>query len=360
MEVEDEMILEDDVDILDIIEFGFPRRLYIRPNYIEEMDDLSFYRRFRLTKPTTISLLEIIEVQLEFDNDCNNSVSPINQLLTVLLFYASSAHQLNIGDLMHMDQSTVSRIVKKVSQVLASLHNQFIKMPASPEELLSDQNNFYRVARFPRVIGCIDGTHIKIRSPGGEDGEVYRNRKSYFSINVQLVCDSELIIRNIVARWPGSAHDSTIFNNSRLRTRFEAGEFGNGFILGDSGYALKSYLLTPFANPRTQAEQRYNESHIRTRNCIERTNGVLKRRFPALCYGLRCKVDTVLTVIVATAVLHNIALTMHEDIPPPPVDMNPEELDYLIQQGQIPAINVQQNINYDVRNDLVLNYFANL
>ncbi|KAK4872749.1 hypothetical protein RN001_014778 [Aquatica leii] len=169
MEVEDEMILEDDLDVLDIIEFGFPRHLYIRPNYIEEMDDLSFYRRFRLTKPTTISLLEMIEVQLEFDNDCNNSVSPINQLLTALLFYASSAHQLNIGDLMHMDQSTVSRIVKKVSEVLASLHNQFIKMPTSPEELLSDQNNFYRVARFPRIIGCIDGTHIKIRSPGESD-----------------------------------------------------------------------------------------------------------------------------------------------------------------------------------------------
>ncbi|KAG5880719.1 hypothetical protein JTB14_025562 [Gonioctena quinquepunctata] len=154
------------------------------------MDDLSFFRRFRLTKPATISLLELIENNLEYENDLNNSVSPINQLLTALLFYASSAHQINIGDIMHIDQSTVSRIIKKVSEAIASLRNQFITMPATPGQRLLCQNKFYQLVRFPRVIGCVDCTHIKIRSPGGEDGEVYRNRKSYFSINVQLVCDN--------------------------------------------------------------------------------------------------------------------------------------------------------------------------
>lgn len=51
-------------------------------------------------------------------------------------------------------------------------------------------------------------------------------------MNVQLVCDSDMKIINIVARCPGSAHDTTIFNNSRLRARFEAGEFENAILLG--------------------------------------------------------------------------------------------------------------------------------
>lgn len=67
---------------------------------------------------------------------------------------------------------------------------------------------------------------------GGQDAEVFRNRKSYFSINTQIVCDSELMINNIVARWPGSTHDATVFLNSRLRNRFEAGEFQNAIVLG--------------------------------------------------------------------------------------------------------------------------------
>lgn len=38
-------------------------------------------------------------------------------------------------------------------------------------------------------------------------------------MNVQGVCDAELMFQNVVARWPGSAHDATIFNSSELRGR---------------------------------------------------------------------------------------------------------------------------------------------
>lgn len=91
---------------------------------------------------------------------------------------------------------------------------------------------------------------------------------------------------DIVARWPGSSHDSHIFRNSRLHARLESGEFQNMAILGDSGYALKSYMLTPIPNPRRHAEVLYNESQIRSRNIIERCFGVWKRRFPVLSLGL--------------------------------------------------------------------------
>lgn len=67
MEIQDEIMLEDDNDILDIIDFGFPRRIFRRPNYFEEMDVMTFYRRYKLTKPTTLYML--IEDALEFQND---------------------------------------------------------------------------------------------------------------------------------------------------------------------------------------------------------------------------------------------------------------------------------------------------
>lgn len=67
---------------------------------------------------------------------------------------------------------------------------------------------------------------------GGDDAEVFRNRKSYFSINAQVVGGANLKIFDVVARWPGSAHDSTIWNNSLLRTRFDRGEFQNVTLLG--------------------------------------------------------------------------------------------------------------------------------
>lgn len=69
MDLEDEVFLDDDQEILDLIDFGFPRRIYNRPNFFEDMDNLTFIRRFRLTKQTTLHVLELIEEQLEFNND---------------------------------------------------------------------------------------------------------------------------------------------------------------------------------------------------------------------------------------------------------------------------------------------------
>jgi len=60
-----------------------------------------------------------------------------------------------------------------------------------------------------------------------------------------------------VNSWPGSVHDSTIFDNSLLRAQFENHEFGDALLLGDGGYACRNYLMTPLANPITEAEKRY-------------------------------------------------------------------------------------------------------
>lgn len=67
---------------------------------------------------------------------------------------------------------------------------------------------------------------------GGDDPEIFRNRKGYFSINSQFVCDASLKILNVVARWPGSAHDSTIFNSSNIRQVFENNRFRSCVLLG--------------------------------------------------------------------------------------------------------------------------------
>ena len=155
-------------------------------------------------------------------------------------------------------------------------------------------NEFYSIAGFPAVLGAIDCTHIAIQSPGAHNAELFRNRKGYFSLNVQAVVNSSLVFENVVSRWHGSVHDATIFNHCRLHARFESGEIENGYLLGDAGYGCRPYLLTPLAAPGTRSEQNYNYAQIRTRNPVERAFGVLKRRFPCLRMGLRVKVKQTL------------------------------------------------------------------
>lgn len=42
-----------------------------------------------------------------------------------------------------------------------------------------------------------------------------------------------------------------------MRAKFENGEFGNSFLLGDGCYPCCNYLMTPLLNPNSEAEKRY-------------------------------------------------------------------------------------------------------
>lgn len=289
-----------------------------------------------------------------FRNDC---LSPRNQLLLALRYYANGSFLVVAGDFAGVSKSTASKTVRRVSQALANLRPNYIKMPQTPEDITQTKQKFFELARFPRCIGAIDCSHIKIVSPGGENAEIFRNRKQFFSLNVQTVFDADLKINNIVCRWPGSTHDSYIFRNSELCAQFEANQFGNSLLLGDKGYPVKPYLITPLNATRTPAEELFNESLIRTRNVVERSYGVWKRRFPSLAMGLRVNLDTAQAIIVATAVLHNIAVSNNEAVPP----INEEE-ENAINLVNIQADNIQlpQNVLNNVTRNEIINYFGNL
>lgn len=247
-------------------------------------------------------------------------MEPEQQLLVALRFFASGSMQLVVGDAINMSQPTVSRIIPRVCDAIIANLRENVKMPGTAEECRLTSSKFNQIANLPFVIGAIDCTHVKIQSPGGNNGELFRNRKGHFSINVQTISDPNLRIMDVVARWPGSTHDQTIFINSSIHQRFERGDFGRYFLIGDSGYGNTRFLATPFTaanvNMRMdRAAQNYNRSIISTRNVVERQYGLWKRRFPALAYGLRLKTVNCQKVIVACAVLHNLAIDSREPGP---------------------------------------------
>ena len=104
-----------------------------------------------------------------------------------------------------------------------------------------------------------DGTHVQIIAPC-ENEDIFLNRPHYHSLNVQVIVNyaSQLII--IVAKWPGSVHESTVLTESSVKTYFEKPNNDNakGLLLGDSGYTCKPWILTPYRNPVIPQQQRFN------------------------------------------------------------------------------------------------------
>ncbi|KAH9636125.1 hypothetical protein HF086_007077 [Spodoptera exigua] len=260
----------EDLDMLETSRRSNRRRYRWNPFESSEED---FRYKYRFTKRFGAKIVDILREDLCHDpRGC--PLSPELQVVCALRNWAR--HE--VTDLHGVSQPVVSKSCKMVAHSLAMMSRRFIKMPSSLDAQQQTMRKFRSIANFPTVIGAIDCTHIRVKKINADGGQLYINRKGFSSINVQVVCDADLKIMDIVTRWRGSVHDSRIFRECRLKQRFEAGAF-SGILLGDSGYPCTPYLFTPLLNPTTPQEERYNRSHIRTRNTVERCFGLLKQRF---------------------------------------------------------------------------------
>lgn len=164
--------------------------------------------------------------------------------------------------------------------------------------------------QFPNVIGAIDGSHIPIMAPS-EHENVFVNRKNFHSINIQAICDHQGKFVNMVTKWLGSTHDSFILRNSSIWDFMEAHQ-DLGYILGDSAYPCRPWLMTPLRNPATHGERAYNQAHKSARVLIENTFGRLKRRFYCLGIPNRRDMENILRDIRVCATLYNIGILRGE------------------------------------------------
>ncbi|XP_055906020.1 putative nuclease HARBI1 [Eupeodes corollae] len=128
-----------------------------------------------------------------------------------------------------------------------------------------------------------------------------------------VICDHKMRIMAINARYGGSAHDSFVWKHSNERQFFE-NTFNvrehNYWLLGDSGYPLEPWLLSPYRSSSDETKSHFNNVHAKARNVIERCIGILKGRWRILleerksCYE-PIKIATFANVCAA---LHNICI----------------------------------------------------
>ncbi|XP_052791682.1 putative nuclease HARBI1 [Mya arenaria] len=281
----------------------FPRVFQDRSNPLETLSSHEIFQRYRFRPHSILLLVNILFPYLERATGRSCPLPPLLSVLVSLHFLATGAHYIVVGDVHGISASSVCLAIKTTVAILSGVARKKIQFRRDLDAVKAE---FFSIAGFPNVIGLVDGTHIRINAPHQYE-EDYVNRKGYHSINVQMVCDAGFRIQNVVVKWPGSVHDARIFRQSSLCLDLENGVM-DGYLLGDSGYACRRYLLTPYLNTRSQAQERYNRALVKTRVIIEQTCGVLKRRFPCLSYGLRVQPQRCCQIILTCSFLHNFGL----------------------------------------------------
>ncbi|XP_060064182.1 putative nuclease HARBI1 [Ylistrum balloti] len=283
------------------------KRIFLPRVSIEDLSDEDIFSRYRFSYDTFLYIVDLIKAKISRPTNRNYSLSPLEQVLLTLRFLSTGAFFRLIGDSVGISESQVSRTVFSVCSAISSLARQFIHMPVG-QEAIRIKSEFFRIAGFPNVLSCIDGTFIKIQAPHQNEAD-FVNRKGYHSLNVQMACDSKYRITNVVANWPGSVHDARIFRGSNICFKFENGNY-DGILLGDSGYPCMTFLMTPYSHPSTPSHTKYNDALCKTRVKIEQTFGILKRKFACLSLGLR--VEPIKAATITLAVLHNIGIARND------------------------------------------------
>ena len=108
---------------------------------------------------------------------------------------------------------------------------RYIKLSYNAVERANIKAQFEARAGFHNVIGAIDCTHSAIKAQSHD--ELVYVRKHFHSINVQIICDEQMQLTNIVARCPVSTHDSYILSNSIVGNRVQGGTVRDGWLLGE-------------------------------------------------------------------------------------------------------------------------------
>ncbi|XP_061191662.1 putative nuclease HARBI1 [Saccostrea echinata] len=258
------------------------RRMNDRSNPLETLNEAEVFEMYRFVPETIMFIVGLIQDQLLYDSQRNNTLTPLYQVLVALRYFATGSFYITLGDTLSVSKSTAGRAVRRVTDLLCTQLG------------------------FPSIVGCVDGTMIKIIAPAENESD-YLCRKGYYALNIQMTCDPLFRVLDVVARWPGSVHDARIFRESSLCKMMEEGQL-SGILLGDSGYGLKPYLMTPYMAEDAPGNRRFNTAHCRTRVIIEQTFGILKKRFYALHCGLRTKPERACRIVTACTILHNIGI----------------------------------------------------
>lgn len=154
----------------------------------EELSDTELLARYRFSRSSIEYIATLIAEDVEPSTARNHSLSSTEELLVTLRYFATGSFMQVIGDTFGYDKATVSRAVRRVSLALAAKAADFIKWPDTPNEVNENKRGFYQLANFPCVLGCIDGTHVRILAPTDNEPN-YVNRKGTHSINVQVITD---------------------------------------------------------------------------------------------------------------------------------------------------------------------------
>jgi hypothetical protein len=288
-----------------------PRFLRLKFSFEElssSMTDRFFRRMYRMPRNVFYKLLEKLEESVK------RSTRPaLAAKLSMCLRWLAGGSYIDSAVFHRVGVSSFFASCDDVLTLInESLHITFI--PADKENNGKQSRAFGRgISPLSGRVGAIDGHAVRIAEPRGievPNPSSYYNRKGFFAIVVQSMCDASYRFSFISAIASGSIHDNVAFRMSALYDILKAGDLAPGYwIAGDDAYVCAESLLTPQPGRNlSEAKDCFNHWQSSARILIEQAFGILVSRWGVLWRPLRTSVAKSTLIIVTLAKLHNFII----------------------------------------------------
>ncbi|KAF7322259.1 DDE Tnp4 domain-containing protein [Mycena chlorophos] len=259
-----------------------------------------FRRNLRVPPSTFDALLARIEAHPIFlGGEGNTSQTPVKHQLAIALYrfghFGNAASVESIAQWAGKSAGTVVNATRRVMIAFLSMHDEVVRWPTDAEREQAKQwVEETTCAGWRNGWLFVDGTLVPLADKPGYHGEAYFDRKSNYSLNVQLINTPNLRIVDYVIDPTGSMHDSTAFRESRTYRERDQLLQRNEWIWADSAYALLDWVITPYKKPANSETRQpdiqllclFELTTIQVRIRSEHAVGFLKGRFQSL-RGLR-------------------------------------------------------------------------
>ncbi|CAH1995737.1 unnamed protein product [Acanthoscelides obtectus] len=281
-------------------------------------DETKFLNYFRMSVSSFDELLQRVQTQLQRqDTNMRNCIQPEQMLAVTLRYLASGCSFTDLYYSYRLGISTISKIVREVCDILWSCLVEECIPKLTKERFESVAAGFEKRANFFHCIGAVDGKHIRIVKPEFS-GSLYYNYKSYFSVVLMAVADSNYRFIYVDVGAYGSERDSSIFKESSLWKSIQkkslelpsakplsGSEASNVpyFLIGDEAFGLNINLLRPFGGKELSQKKRiFNYRLSRARRYVECSNS---NKWRILHRSLNVNTDFAVSIVKACVVLHN-------------------------------------------------------
>ena len=322
----------------------------------QTMGDSEFKRHFRFSKESVGRITDLLEEDLVFESNRGLPVPPVQQVCIALNSFAGAHFQRISGWCGGVSQNAARLCLVRVTNALVRRKNQFIFLPDVNQMEETAQRMFDKF-KLPRFAMAVDGMQVRFNEaprkiPANKTKQQFWCRKQFYSINTQVVSNDE-VIYDIDCGWPGSTHDARVWNRSEVKRWIE--EQRRFKIVGDSGYPISEVLIKPYSTQEAGQDRRkrlFNRRLSGARTVMsECIYGVWKRRFPIL-KGIGTALQLSQRIIVATAVLHNIARMWSDEDPEDDeeeeqTDDDDDEGVFVVQDGAPVTIRLRGQIERD-------------